>query len=258
MITGASQSIDGELVRNIPFEYAANMIAISLADLTARGAPDYLLTTPDFADDREAALKALVARAREETASTKQVSAETLAKCRVTIKALKDKVDSLLPQDAPNRLDSDNYLKALFGLSKMLETPSVGQYFAGTERRCQKTDLGHLISFMHTFNLRFGASKTPMQEADLRSALSATRRLARPGQGTQRQPLHDLQRSAKPQGVFGVLLTDAVRPETWCRASSAARAGAALIGQVGDHASAVIHRPGPRPRGDVKTEFTHS
>ena len=92
-----------------------------------------------------------------------QVSAETLANCRVAIKALKDKVDSLLPQGAPNRLEADNYLKALFGLSKMLETPSVDQYLTGLNK-VDSTTLGHLIAFMHTFNLRFGAAKTPVQE----------------------------------------------------------------------------------------------
>jgi hypothetical protein len=163
VIAGAAQAIDGDLVRNIPFEYAANMIAISLADFTAQGVPDYLLTTPDFAEDR-AAIKALVAKAREEIASTKQVSAETLANCRVAIKALKDKVDGLLPQDAPNRLEADNYLKALTGLTKMLATPSVEKYLMEL-KTVSKTDLGHLISFMHTFNLRFGVSKTPVQEA---------------------------------------------------------------------------------------------
>ena len=65
--------------------------------------------------------------------------------------------------DAPNRLEADNYLKALIGLSKMLETPSVAQYLTGLNK-VQSTTLGHLISFMHTFNLRFGVAKTPEQE----------------------------------------------------------------------------------------------
>ena len=45
----------------------------------------------------------------------------------------------------------------------MLETPSVAQYLTGLNR-VQSTTLGHLIAFMHTFNLRFGTSKTPVQE----------------------------------------------------------------------------------------------
>ncbi len=162
VITGATRPIDSMLVKNIEFQYAANMIAISLADFSKRGVPDYLLTTPDFAPDR-AALKELAAKVRSEIDSSGQASAETLANCRVAINALKAKVDSLLPQGTPNRLEADNYLKALYGLTKMLETPSVDQFLTGLKKG-DNTTIGHLIAFMHTFNLRFGAAKTPIQE----------------------------------------------------------------------------------------------
>jgi hypothetical protein len=157
----ATQPIDTQLVKNIVFAYAANMIAISLDELSARGVPDYLLTTADFAQER-AALKELFPKVRKEVEYKGVASAETLAECRVHIKALKDKVDSLLPPDSPNRLESDNFLKALFGLTKMLQRPSVAQYLEELDK-VKSTTLGHLISFMYTFNLRFGASKTPEQ-----------------------------------------------------------------------------------------------
>jgi hypothetical protein len=162
VLATATRPIDTQLVKNIEFQYAANMIAISLADLSARGVPDYLLTTADYAPDR-AAIKELVAKARKETEDGGQVSAETLANCRAAIKALKDKVDVNLPQTAPNRLEADNFLKGLYGLTKMLATPSVAEYLQGLNK-LDTTTLGHLISFMHTFNLRFGAAKTPIQE----------------------------------------------------------------------------------------------
>jgi hypothetical protein len=162
VVTGATRPIDSDLVKNIEFSYAANMIAISLADFSARGVPDYLLTTPDFAPDR-AAIKALVGKVRNEIDSKGQASAETLAECRVAINALKAKVDSLEPQGTRNRTEADNYLKALYGLSKMLETPSVDQFLTGLKKG-DTTTIGHLIAFMHTFNLRFGAAKTPVQE----------------------------------------------------------------------------------------------
>ena len=44
----------------------------------------------------------------------------------------------------------------------MLKTPSVAEYLTGLNK-VQTTTLGHLISFMHTFNLRFGVAKTPEQ-----------------------------------------------------------------------------------------------
>ena len=162
VITGATRPIDSQLVLNVEFQYAANMIAISLADLDARAVPDYLLTTPDFESDRQA-IKERVGKVREELDSKGQASAESLANVRVAVNGLKAKVDSMLAADAPNRLEADNFLKAVIGLSKMLATPSVAPFLEGL-KKTESTTLGHLIAFMHTFNLRFGAAKTPVQE----------------------------------------------------------------------------------------------
>ena len=82
----------------------------------------------------------------------------------VTIKALQDKVATSLPQGTRNRTEADNFLKALYGLSKMLKSPSVDRFLVGLNK-LPTTTLGHVISFMHSFNLRFGAAKTPVQEA---------------------------------------------------------------------------------------------
>ena len=46
----------------------------------------------------------------------------------------------------------------------MLERPQVEQFLKGLNRY-PTTTLGHLITFMHSFNLRFGVAKTPEQEA---------------------------------------------------------------------------------------------
>jgi hypothetical protein len=159
----AIQPIPSQLVKNIAFEYAANMITTSLEDLSASGVPDVLLTTPDFQAEREA-VKAQVKKARAEVEEKGQISPETLANCRVAIKALHAKVDSVLPQGTRNRAEADNFLKALYGLTMMLKTPSVEQFLVGLNK-VSTTTLGHLITFMHTFNLRFGAAKNPTQEA---------------------------------------------------------------------------------------------
>jgi hypothetical protein len=46
----------------------------------------------------------------------------------------------------------------------MLERPDVEQFLKGL-KRYPTTTLGHLITFMHSFNLRFGTGKTPEQES---------------------------------------------------------------------------------------------
>jgi hypothetical protein len=162
VVTAATRPIDSQLVKNVVFEYAANMVSTSLADLSARGCPDYLLTTSDFAQDRQA-IKALAGKVREEIENQGKASAETVANCRAAIQALKTKADEMLPQGSRNRNEVDNFLKALIGLSKMLEQPSVDQFVAELDK-VKSTTIGHLIGFMHTFNLRFGAAKTPIQE----------------------------------------------------------------------------------------------
>ncbi|MHC5541477.1 hypothetical protein ACYOEI_24925, partial [Singulisphaera rosea] len=49
----AEQAIPSQLVKNIEFQYAAKMIAISLEDISARGVPDALATNPAFESDRK-------------------------------------------------------------------------------------------------------------------------------------------------------------------------------------------------------------
>jgi hypothetical protein len=164
VVQKAAQPIASGLVKNVEFEYAARMIAISLADLSSRGVPDVLLTTPAFEPDRTA-IRALVQKAREESSSPgSQVSHETLANCREAIRALQDKVKATLPQGTRNRDEADNFLKALYGLTKMLESPDVAQFLKGLDT-LPTTTLGHLITFMHSFNLRFGVPKNADQEA---------------------------------------------------------------------------------------------
>jgi hypothetical protein len=163
IVQKANQPIPTQLVKNIEFEYAANMIAISLDDFSANGVPDVLLTTSEITPERKA-FRALVTKAKQEVEATGQVSPETLANCRSTIDAAKQKVDAIYPQGSPKRAEADNYLKALYGLTKMLKTPTIAPFLKELNT-LPTTDIAHLLTFMHSFNLRFGAAKTPVQEA---------------------------------------------------------------------------------------------
>jgi hypothetical protein len=159
----STQPINSGLVKNINFQFAANMILISLEDVSARGVPDALATNPDFEADRQA-IRALVVKGKKEAESSNQVSIETLRSFRSAVKALQDKADASYQPGTRQRDECDNFLKALYGLSKMLERPQVDQFLKGLNQY-PTTTLGHLVTFMHSFNLRFGAAKTPEQEA---------------------------------------------------------------------------------------------
>jgi hypothetical protein len=158
----STQPVPSGLVKNIEFEFAPQMVVISLDDLSSRGVPDALLTNPTFQSDRTT-LRNLVQKAHEESATPGgQVSPETLANIRAAVKTLKAKVDKTLPSGMPDREQADNFLKGLFGLTKMLQTPDVAAFLKGLDKQ-PTTTMGQLITFMHSFNLRFGPAKTTDQ-----------------------------------------------------------------------------------------------
>jgi hypothetical protein len=163
VIQKAATPVSSQLVKNINFQHAANMILISLGDVSSKGVPDALAKSPEFEADRKA-IRAIVAKGREEASSSNQVSPETLRSFRAAVQAAKDKADTLFALGTRQRGESDNFLKALLGLSRMLERPDIEEFLKGLNRY-PTTTLGHLITFMHSFNLRFGVAKTPEQEA---------------------------------------------------------------------------------------------
>jgi hypothetical protein len=163
VVQKSTTPIASQLVKSINFQHVANMVLISLDDISARGVPDALATNPAFEPDRQA-IRALVKKGRTEGQSGGQIAPETIRSFRAAVQAAKDKADSLYAQGTRQRSESDNFLKALLGVSKMLERPEIETFLEGLNRY-PSTTLGHLISFMHSFNLRFGPAKTPDQEA---------------------------------------------------------------------------------------------
>ncbi len=163
VVQKATTPVASVLVKNINFEHAADMVLFSLDDMNARGVPDVLATDPVYEADRQA-IRALVAKGRQEAQSENQVSLDTLRNLRAAIKTVQDKVAARLALGTRQRDESDNFLKALYGLTKMLERPAVEQFLKGLNRY-PSTTLGHLVTFMHSFNLRFGVAKNPDQEA---------------------------------------------------------------------------------------------
>jgi hypothetical protein len=125
--------------------------------------PDALASGPRFEPDRQA-IRAIVEKGRKEAEGTGLVSSDTIQSFRAAVQAAKAKADDAFAQGTRQRDEADNYLKALLGLSKMLERPDIEEFLKGL-KRYPATTMGHLVTFMHSFNLRFGPAKTPEQEA---------------------------------------------------------------------------------------------
>ncbi len=152
--------IGSQLIRNIPFQYAAAAITVSIHQLT-KGGPPQALMTPEFEEERTR-IKALGQELRKQIDEGKNPDPATINKLLDLINKAEAKVDRVLAANTPSRTEADRFLKALHGLIAMLQTPAIDVILSGVEKRPEAT-LAELLSFMNAFNLRFGATSTPTQ-----------------------------------------------------------------------------------------------
>src|SRR5271166_6698346 len=98
---GGKVKLGGELIRNIPFQYAAAAITVSIHQLTNGGPPPSLLK-PEFAADREA-IKELGQELRKQIEEEKNPDPETVRKMLAAINNAEEKVDKILPANTRDR-----------------------------------------------------------------------------------------------------------------------------------------------------------
>lgn len=157
----ATDPIGSDAVRAIPFEHASEAVMISLSQLSGQDGWPFALRGRDFDEERKAYQDA-VARALKEDGEG-DIRPETLQDVRDAIARIHAKFETAPPQDRVQRADAENYIRTLYGMSRMLESPQMEQVIAELEK-VSETTLGSLLGFMHTFNLRFGPATTPKQE----------------------------------------------------------------------------------------------
>ncbi len=179
-LKGAGAKIGGEAIRDIPFQKASAAITTSMHHLAQDGPPAQL-QVDDFRSEM-AKLKELGASMRKEDAEQGKPNPATLQEQREVLRVLKDKVAAKYAANTPDRTASDNYIKALFGLSKLLETPAINVLLSGVDKHPEAT-VGDLLSFMKAYNLRFGVADQPDEKeiyGDLYPQLAALRNEAYP------------------------------------------------------------------------------
>ncbi len=161
VLKGAKATVPGTLVRDIPFQYATEAITVSVDDLTKRGAPASLRT--EAFEPERSEMRAIVQELRKENQEKGAYDRATLEKAEEKLLVLLKKVDQVYKKNSPDWTEAHKFLKAAYGLCRMLETPAIDVLLAGVEKR-PEASLGELLSFMQSYNLRFGATKTPRQK----------------------------------------------------------------------------------------------
>ncbi|MDR3632289.1 MAG: hypothetical protein P4L84_00555 [Isosphaeraceae bacterium] len=161
VFNAAKTTVKGTLIREIPFQSAADAITASVDDLTKKGAPP-ALRKPAFEAERTE-MRAIVQELRGQNHENGQYDKATLEKAQNQVLAILRKVDEVYPKNSRDWNESRKFLKAAYGLLRLLETPAIDVLLAGVEKRPEAT-LSELLTFMQSFNLRFGVAKTPQQK----------------------------------------------------------------------------------------------
>lgn len=159
-VSSAGAPIPSPTVKSVPFQYAPQAITISLGQLTRREPPE-LVKDPRLNTERMA-VRAIADEARAEADKNGKISSETLARAREAIKTFHTKLTATFPPGSKGLREAENFVKAAYGLTRMLEEPQVDEFLKELDSM-ETTSLGSVIGFMNTFNLRFGAASTPAQ-----------------------------------------------------------------------------------------------
>jgi hypothetical protein len=152
----AETEIPAQLIRDIRFRNAAEAVTFSLSQLRASTQWPAVLLEPRFEDERKD-FEALVEEARKDSLDDGQVTPETLAKLREFTARLRTELAAKPLDDRAENQEALKFVKTVTALTRMLEKPEIEQVLVEL-KKIEKTTIGHLLGFMHTFNLRFAES----------------------------------------------------------------------------------------------------
>ncbi len=211
----ANIKIDGSLIRNIPFRNAVEAVTLSLNELTDGDQPEIFLG-PEFAND-VTAYRAITDELNNEVETSGTVKPQTVGKMRDVLNRVKEKLKSIPDLDPTKRFDAERHLRALMGLSYMLDGPSLEIFLADVENRDDVT-LAKLLGFMQSFNLRFGIAQTPSQKEAYRTLYPMLVRVRDQlfGEGTGTLPSNAASlsdRSIRPGEFFAGMHPDELDPK---------------------------------------------
>jgi hypothetical protein len=157
----ASTPIDAKIISEIPFRYASEAVTIIMSNL--KGAKQWppALESPRFAEDKKE-FEEVAEQARREDEDG-EISPQTISRAKTLVARLRGKLAQQPLADTRDNLAAERFVKTLAGLVKLLEKPDTKEVLDQL-RKVTTTTVGHLIGFMHVYNLRFAAATTPKQK----------------------------------------------------------------------------------------------
>ncbi len=162
-IREARAVVPSAMIKQVPFNAASQMLTISMSELLNKdNYPDLLTQNPAFAAERTR-LRAVGDQLRSLQEGQTLTDAQ-IQEAQDAVAAFRAKVDATYPSGSREFNQVRPYLKGLSALARLLERPNMQELLAEVDTEATRP-LSDLLSFMHTFNLRFGVAKTPEQQA---------------------------------------------------------------------------------------------
>jgi hypothetical protein len=158
----ADTPIAGRLIRDIPFRHASEAVTFSLEQLKAAAQWPAVLLEPRFASER-ADFETTVDEIRKENTERGQISPAMISKLRGIVARLKEKLAAKPLEDTAENQEALKFVKTITALARLLEKPEIDEVLNELSK-IEKTSIGNLLAFMHTFNLRFAPATTPRQK----------------------------------------------------------------------------------------------
>jgi hypothetical protein len=180
-LAAANSALPGSVVKQLPFAYNAAGITTTIDRLVDRDSTPEVFNRPEFAEQRQV-MRQIVEEMQKETDNGGQPKSATLKKFRASLEKAKATLEATVDRNSREGTEGERYLKSLYGLSRMMESPSYDVYLASVDKQ-PSVPLRDVIQFMHAFNLRFGAAKTPDQReiySQLYGTLSGLRQGVQP------------------------------------------------------------------------------
>jgi hypothetical protein len=135
-------------------------MTICLDAMTTEGQWPLALRDEAFRSEREAVRKAVHDALKEDEQGN--LEPETVNAVGTAVNNLRLAFEKRVPQDSPDYIPARDALKAMAGLTRMLDSSKIEKILAELEDY-QGATLGDLLGFMQAFNLRFGPANSYKQ-----------------------------------------------------------------------------------------------
>ncbi len=157
----SKMKIPGGVIKIIPFNKASAAVTFGLSQIT-NAKPGPVLQRPEFAD-LVAQYHKLGKELDDQAKKSGEVDPDTLAQFRAVIQKAADKLQASTDVDESQKALVEMNIKALLGLSYMLDGPSLDIFLAELKGN-EEVGLDRLLAFMRSFALRFGIATNPNQK----------------------------------------------------------------------------------------------